>query len=131
HACRARVTVGAGFVGRARLLLPQRLARLDEQHGRVRGVVVLHLLQRRAHILVARTARLARLRHGKRGGEQRSEAEAGREPRHVTAMATRCSATKPSSPVQRKPIVPLSVATAKNETNGLAAIAGEKSMLKI
>ena len=88
HACRVRVTVGAGLVGRAGLLLPQRLARLHEQHGRVGGVVVLHLLQRRAHVVVTRAARLACLCERERGGEHRSEAKTDPEPRHVTAMAT-------------------------------------------
>src|SRR5436190_9526372 len=127
---RIAVTVGTGFSGGAGLFRPRRRAGLNEQHRRVGGVVVLHLLQGRAHVLVARAAAIS-LRQREGGREHRDQN--GRQPqaRHVTVISTWWAATKPSSPLQRKAMMPLSLATAENETNGLAAIAGDIFMRKI
>src|SRR5689334_4548198 len=110
------MAIGAGLVAGTSLLLPQRLAHLHVQHGGVGGVVILHLLQSRAHVLIARPALvLATLRHCERRQEYRSQSDRGRQP-HVTVTITDPSAKKFRSPVHWKRMVPLSFATAKKET---------------
>jgi hypothetical protein len=59
------------------------------------------------------------------------EAPAPRPFDHSMVMSARSLAAKPLSPVHSKAIEPLSVATVKNEMNGLAAIAGDSSARKI
>ena len=57
-------------------LRPGCLAELHEQHAGIGRVVVLHLLQRRAHVLVARAALVGRaLRQREGGNEHRRQAE--------------------------------------------------------
>ena len=80
------MAVGARLVGGARGLGPELLAELDEQHAGIGGVVVLHLLQGRAHVLVARAALVgagpigACLGQGEGRGEDHRQQHQGQPP---------------------------------------------------
>src|ERR1700676_4678393 len=141
HALHARacviVAIGAGLARRAGLALPQRFAIEHPQHAWIGGVVILDRLGIRRHEGVAGPP-LALLnlgggegrgRYASRDQQRRNDYRAGQF--HSTEMLAEAISANPLSPIHSKSNFPLSVATVKNETNGFAAIAGNRSARKI
>ena len=132
---RLTMTIGAGLSRRPVLTLPQYLTVQHPEHARISAVVVLHPAQLGTHQPVIRTplvagdlARLGAERNRK--DHRRSARPSPQRAGHSTVMAAFSLAAKPLSPRHSKAIVPLSVATVKNEMKGLAAIAGDSSARK-
>src|SRR5436190_19494928 len=139
------MAVGAAAAGGAGLLVPQHLAVEHPQRRRIGGVVVLHGLAVAAEIGIAGAALVERnvgRAGGSRGRKQLQRHHCNRDhvaargmrrwwqPVHSTVMVATAVSEKPLSPVHLNSSVPLSVATVKKVTNGLAAMAGERSARK-
>src|SRR5450631_366803 len=134
HAClRIAVTVGAGFAGGAAGLGPERYTLLHPEHAGIGGVVILHRPGLRRHERGAGTARVLRDIIGVQRirGEQQRRGQDGAKPSHSTVIAALAVALKPLSPIHSKSKVPLSATIVKNEMNGFAATAGNRSARKI
>src|SRR5215472_4523802 len=154
---RVAVAIGAGFVGAARLGVPERLAVEHPERRRIGRVVVLHGLAVAAEVFVAGAALVERDLGGEEGRaeceQQKRRVGKGAKRRahaadtavgtlrfahptgpclfHSTVIFAEPVSWKPLSPVHSNSIVPLSVATVWKLTNGLAAIAGNRSVRKI
>ena len=103
------VAVSAGGGGGASRRAPKRCAVLDPEHRRVLAVVALQRLQRRAHEVQARAARVCGVSwccdgRGQRGPQQQCRAPGLGAHVGLTALVSRC--TKPLSPNHSKASVP-------------------------
>src|ERR1019366_6463990 len=134
---RVMVTIGAGLARGTGLAVPQGFAVEHPQHAGIGGIVILDRLGVGRHEAVAGPV----LGWRDFGGGERSDGDAGRNQQrrdsyragrlHSTEMAADAVSLKPLSPIHSKSNLPLSFAIVKNVTNGLAAIAGNRSARKI
>ena len=124
------MAIRAGLSRNAGLLVPQRLAVEHREHAGIFAVVVLHGAGIGAdEVAVGATLVERHCRRNRDGGDECGKkdkcGQAAHGPSHATVIAAVCTWVWPCWSVQENVSVPLSVATVKNETYGLAAIAGK------
>src|SRR5712671_2438940 len=128
--CSVAMTIGAGFVFGPGLAVPGGGAVQNPQHAGIGGVVVLHAARFAPHEFVTGLAlgerNLSRDARDSAQQQQRGD-ELQRPYAHSTVIFAVSVTSKPLSPLQVNSSMPLSVATVKNDMNGLAATAGNRS----